>query len=380
MDYQIPPSEYVEYVSEDQRVVLDRMQEFSDALFQRILEADKGKSVAFSPLSLFYLLSYAVLGGMEDSYSIYQYFQALGLNNFSPERYHEAIREISLRYKSEKSPLSIANAVIAPTTTTIKKDFIEHSQKYYDAEVFQFDRNLLAFINKWVADHTDGLIPIFMTQLPPGHLLTAINAIVFHGKWESPFSPLLNYQKDFYLANGSKKKVTMMSRRGGFSLYRGNEYTFVKMPFGEEGFSYCVCMPNDPNCLGELAKELTFSQMLEVSSLAVGSHLDLSLPKQDIEFSHQFFEDLNAQGFPIKVPFTNIAEGPCYLHNIFQKVKILVHEDGVDGAAVSGANFCTSYVPRITIDRPFLYWVIDEEHQTPLFQGAVRDFSVFTSN
>ena len=66
--------------------------------------------------------------------------------------------------------------------------------------------------------------------------------------------------------------------------------------------------------------------------------------------------------------------GELYLSEVYQKVKIIVDEEGTEAAAVTEAaatEEASMEIPtEIFFDRPFLYAVVEKDTGLPLFMGA----------
>lgn len=349
----------------DAKTVLEEMRRLSHQIFQSLMQEHPNESVSFSPFSLFTLLSYAIYGGID-----------LDVACLPKERYNRAFQYLSKRYGEKDSPVRIANALVAPFKTTFKPEFLKTSREYYGAEVFRADSDIARIVNSWVFKHTDGLIEKFFDSPPSSLAVLALNALVFHGNWEASFNPDKTRKRPFYLPSGEIKDVLMLSDTRKVALYQNPEYLFLELPFAEEGYSYCICMPLDSTHLEELSQTAVMNIIQKTKPTLVNLHL----PKQDISFESEYKEILEHLGFPVNGPFTAMVMGDIKLSGILQKVRVLVHEKGVDAAAVTGGMFCTSVgapTPTVSIDRPYLYWVVDKKQGMPLFQGCIRDFTPF---
>ena len=80
-----------------------------------------------------------------------------------------------------------------------------------------------------------------------------------------------------------------------------------------------------------------------------------------------------------KADFSGIDETqPLYCETVKQKTMIELDRNGTKAAAITWAGMkCMSAAPAeplyITLDRPFVYAIIDNTHKLPIFIGAVTN-------
>ena len=68
------------------------------------------------------------------------------------------------------------------------------------------------------------------------------------------------------------------------------------------------------------------------------------------------------------------TSGTAQIENIIQKTYIELDEKGTKAAAVTAVEMGSgmSTIPQITLDRPFLYGILDDENHFPLFLGILN--------
>ena len=114
--------------------------------------------------------------------------------------------------------------------------------------------------------------------------------------------------------------------------------------------------------------------------------INLALPKFTVEFDRNLNESLQSMG--IKMAFDDVLAdfsgigktdngNNIYISLVRQKAKVIVDEEGTEAAAVTEVAMfeCTSAVidmPKtVEFDRPFVYMIMDNETQIPVFMGIM---------
>ena len=70
--------------------------------------------------------------------------------------------------------------------------------------------------------------------------------------------------------------------------------------------------------------------------------------------------------------------GPLMVDSVLQKAYIKVNREGTKAAAVTGMVFCAGCAPEsnktkyVTLDRPFVYAIMDKGSGLPVFVGTVN--------
>jgi serpin B len=148
--------------------------------------------------------------------------KALELTKMSPKAINAANQNLqnSLQKNEPKIQVSIANALFVKQGFSLKPEFLQINQQYYQANIseidFQSPQEALSIINNWVSQKTQGKIDKIVTKIKPNTLLFLINAIYFKGNWETPFDKSQTANKTFYLTDSSSKQHPMMSQSGSY--------------------------------------------------------------------------------------------------------------------------------------------------------------------
>ena len=128
---------------------------------------------------------------------------------------------------------------------------------------------------------------------------------------------------------------------------------------------------------------LTPEKLSSLFGNAERNYVDCAFPKFECSFRTVLNETLVNMGMqtafdPSQADFSGLADGGVFLQEVAQNAKIIVDEEGTKAAAV------TSAVPgyegldpdgecKITVDRPFIYMIVDTATNLPIFTGVLAD-------
>lgn len=262
----------------------------------------------------------------------------------------------------------------------LRPSFLQTITDYYNAELYAapFNNDTVGEINKWVSQNTDGMIDKAVEELDG--VMYLINALVFDGKWEEPYSDNDIFERPFHNADGTTEIVDMMfgeesrylqsdSARGFMKAYAGGDYAFVAI------------LPNEDLTLTEYLEALTAEDLTELLNNPKRAEVETGLPQFEYEFSVQLDDVLPELGItdafdPGKADFSPMAED-LYVDSVLQKTRITVDAKGTKAAAVTIIGMMPTSAPMmaepIILDRPFLYLIVDTQTNLPIFIGTVTD-------
>ena len=142
--------------------------------------------------------------------------------------------------------------------------------------------------------------------------------------------------------------------------YRGDEVSmFVVVPEDLEAFEYSLT----PARLDEIIGAIRYG----------GIHL--SMPRFSFRFHASLIEQLTALGLDsLSAPdLSGIAPGGLQVQSIEHEAFIEVDEEGTRAAAATGVAVAESHGPTVSVDRPFVFFIVDKPTRSVLFLGHVVD-------
>lgn len=254
-------------------------------------------------------------------------------------------------------------------------------QKYFDAESYlaPFDKSTISDINAWCDEKTGGRIDKMIEKISDDAVIYLLNALTFDAEWEFPYESYNVHDCDFKHEDGSVETVEMMYDRE--SLYLENEFAkgFVKPYKGD--CSFAVLLPKDENM--KMSDFLALLDADAVSSISPQrTMLETGIPKFKTECDFEMKQVLESMGIrdlfdDEKAELSNMAtssNGNIFVSQIKQKAVIETDTEGTRAAAVTVAEMVdgTSLIEEsLYLDRPFVYAIVDDETQVPIFMGVM---------
>lgn len=353
--------------------------DFAVGLLRNTASAEENTLV--SPLSVVSALGMTMNGA--DGRTLEQMEQTLALPA-------EGLNAWISDYLREDPQLKPANSlwIRGDGSLTVEEAFRETNSAFYRADIFEtaFDDAALEAINGWVAEKTDGMIPKLLSQLPADAVMYLINALAFEAEWETPYPAHKVMESTFTNHSGEAQPVTMMNATEGLYLEDQNAVGFVKY-YADRRYAFAAVLPNEGISLDDYLSNLTGSALQQLLDHRTDATVRTSLPKFSLEYERELSQTLKAMGMTdafdaAAADFTRLGHssfGNLYISQVRHKTAITVAEEGTKAAAatsvemVMGAAMPPPDLKIVTLDRPFLYMILDCENNYPVFLGTVTD-------
>jgi serpin B len=192
------------------------------------------------------------------------------------------------------------------------------------------------------------------------------------------------------LATGDVVQATTMRQQGYFQVLRAHAYDAIRLPYRRGGLAMVIVVPARGDGLGELEAGLDAqSAELIFAGLAHASRekLDLSLPSFKVELGADLISPFQNLGVKLafdrdRADFSGITGSTkesdrIHISQIQHRAFVDVNEDGTEAAAATAVEFAARAAPGLPaafkIDRPFLYFIVDEASDAILFVGRIKD-------
>jgi len=384
----------------EQKVFANDNNQFTLNFLKTVNEVDQsGKSFIYSPLSITYVLGMvndAATGDTEKELE-----QTLGFHKGGIKAVNDYCKKLieGLPKVDNKVTLDIANAIFLNKDYTLKQQFQQDMQNYYDAKAEALDFSspqTLEHINGWCNDKTKGMIPKILDEVNPYMVSYLLNAIYFKADWASKFDPKNTKEETFTTEKGSTT-LPMMHQNVLISYLKTNTYSAVILPYGSGLWNMTVLLPEEGETTDDLIKEVAQSSVLNNrgwcgtgGNVFQGYEVDLKLPRFETASDTDELDVKNGlvglmQKMGIKLAFdSDFAEIPnmCEDRNLYismmrQKAKIKVNEEGSEAAAVTvaGMDLNTAVGPQeypkatFHANRPFVYVIREASSGVILFVG-----------
>ena len=362
---------------------------FAFNIFKELSIEDKNMNIFISPLSISIALSMTyngAEGATKDAMA-----RALQLGNMSLEELNEGYLNLidSLENADKQVQLGIADSIWIRDSfePLVNQDFTQRIKEYFESEVFSRDFGNLQTIdeiNAWISNKTNGKIDKMVDEIDPELVMFLINAIYFKGEWVTSFNESATKEADFFPSDGSTLKVDMMSTKGNFSYYEGEDFKAARFPYGRDKIAMYVFLPNRDVSLDSFVESLSkesWENYMDGSKLVEG--LEVKFPKFKLEYGVKRLNDvLDKLGMgiafdPFNANFRGIAPADLFIDYVDHKAVIEVNEKGTVAAAATNVGIGVTSIPTIKptfiVDRPFFFVIRDDRSGTILFMGKVVD-------
>ncbi len=340
----------------------------------------KGNTI-FSPLSITNALGMTANGTNGKTRTE---IESVIANGMDIEEFNKYIADYSGFNRSNKG-ITVANSVWVRDSyaANIKSDFLSRCKGIYKSQVFktEFDSTGANKINYWINQKTNGKITKAVESLEDIHAMVLVNAVHFKANWLSTFSYEDVSIKKFTNADGSRVNVNMM---------QGTEYTdsyisgknctgFVKEY--ENNYSFVAILPNKGMDTNEFLNSITATELREILNNPIDATVDIAMPKFQVDYKTSLKSALNDMGmekaFTKNADFSKMGndKADLYIDDVIHNTTINVCETGTE-ASSSGSIMIAAGLDSnrksVTLDRPFVYFIIDDTTKLPIFCGTIN--------
>ncbi len=287
----------------------------------------------------------------------------------------------------EKFKLNIANSIWIKKDDrfTVSRDFLQKNADYYGAEAYMsdFDSETVDDINGWVSGNTDRMIEKIIDEIDPSAVMFLINAICFDTEWSIGYTENMIREGTFTDINGKAQTAEMMSSGENKYLKVENGVGFTKQYSGGN-YSFMALLPDEGVGMSDFISSLTGESLISALKNAEIADVTATVPKFSFEYSNRLNEMLEELGikdaFNVNTAdFSNLGKyenGNLYVGNIIHKTYISLDSVGTRAGAVTEVGVdatCSSPTKSytVTLDRPFVFAIIDNGTNLPLFLGVL---------
>lgn len=360
--------------------------DFSLTLFRNTMTKDENNDL-LSPLSA--ALCLALVNNGANGETRAQLETLLGMDTDALNRALYAYT--SNLYSAEDCELSLANSIwMKENALQVKPEFLQTNADWYNAQAYAapFDHTTVEDINNWCYNKTTGKIKNMIQEIPSLAVMYLLNAVDFDAKWQEKYESKDVENGVFHGYDGKDSDVKMLHSQEYRYLMDDNSVGFTK-DYKGFGYSFMALLPDEGVDIYEYIDSLNgekWANLWESTKDGVYEYREVHarIPEFSYEIELNLKDTLQALGvtdmFDMdKADFSGIDESqPLYCDTVKQKAIIELDRNGTKAAAVTMAGMnCMSAAPAeplyITLDRPFVYAIIDNTHKLPIFLGAVTN-------
>ena len=343
-------------------------------------------SVLLSPVSILNALGMVANGASGTTLKQIETATGMSLHQLNDFLY---TYRMSLPADSKTCKAALANSAWLRDTFRVEDAFLRSCVNYYSAEVYRsaFDGGLVTDLNRWVSKKTDGMISDLLEKEPGAQtMLYLVNAACFDAKWETPYTKE-NVRTDgiFTAASGKRQTADYLDSHETIYLSGNNVSGFLK-PYDGGKYAFVALVPDEGVTLADYLRNLTGEHLYQLITDHHYADVQASIPKFTARSELELEEPLRAAGisdlFDVSAAdLRGLGSAPSgntlYVNSVLHKTYLELDENGTKAAAATsldvnaGAAPPSEDVKTVTLDRPFLYMVVDTHACVPLFIGTV---------
>uniref|UniRef100_G1LI90 Serpin domain-containing protein n=1 Tax=Ailuropoda melanoleuca TaxID=9646 RepID=G1LI90_AILME len=360
---------------------------FAFSLYRRVVAANPGKNIIFSPLSFSIPLTLLALQARPAVRM--QVLEGLGFPLTQvPENGVHA--HYSQQLLASVRPLAASGADVGSLLFVDQKRylaqrFVNIAQNLYHTEVFPipFGNNRVAReqMDHFISKMTHGKIGTLAQELNPDTVLILANYIFFKGKWKILFDPKLTEIRPFSVSEGVKIMVPMMQRPGWFQLQRFYHLHSYVLRLPCSSHTTAVFILPDTGKARDTDEALmrenfdTWSQPFPLSS-----RRRLYFPKFSFSGKRQLEQLLPSMGmsdissYCVGITGISLQTIPLRISRAVHTAELSMDETGAEAEDTSGLqSLPRSHLPPFHFNRPFLLLMFEEGGRKLFFMGKVMN-------
>jgi serpin B len=371
------------------------LEKFAAAFYA--VAAEKGENFVFSPLSVAYAFAMLQEGAKGETKT--QIDKAFGFPDGVGEAFNALTKGLvtstappvaSPRPSADSDPppakpvLTIANALFAQAGYAFEQPFLDTLGQQYGSTMqstdFRDTTAALAAINHWADVHTAGRIKEVFTSLDPSTRLVLANAVYLKASWTQYFQDA--GKQDFKAAGGIVSTPMMRRADENFGYATGTNWQAVTLPYFGGRLAMRVILPTGSATPADLMKP----SVLDAAATTKSTAVNVTMPPFDFASNldlEQLLPKLGITGAfdPNSADLSGITTAEqLFIYQAVHKANITVDRLGTVASAVTAlaampASARIQPVPPIefTVDRPFVFEIVDTKTGAPLFTDSVAD-------
>jgi len=351
------------------------------------------KNVLISPISLHQALMVLTSGAKGETFT--QLCNEMGFPGMT------TIKQFTQFYSLIGSyinfPFEMVNSLWFGSGFRESYDFVHKTECLFDAtaQTLPADSDeAKAVINKYVADHTENLIPEAVKEVPPDMSLMIVNCVHFKAQWKHPFNMAHTHDADFHRFDGSTIEIPMMACYDApHKYYDDGEIQYCQLTFSDSRACMIFALPRDtsPAGLAAAGRAISGPGLLGPLLAAMGDvqEFHLHIPRFRIEFDSNLTKPLKALGITLPFQPTGdldemLSEKTMHLQvkKVIHRAVLDVNEKGVVAVAFTGillrGGGGPSHPIHMILDRPFACALVDPTLELAFFTALVTDPGVST--
>ena len=357
------------------------MADFSFKLFKGVLTKDD-KNDLVSPLSA--TIALAMVANGADGDTLTQIESVLGMDI---ETLNKVLYTYTTSlYSAKDSKLNLANSIWFRDDDSfeVNKNFLQTNADWYNAQIYAspFDDSTIKAINDWCSKHTDGMIKEMVDNISADSMMYLFNALVFEAKWAEEYNKEQVVDSTFKNYNGNQSDVKMLSSTEKIFI-NGEGYKGIAKNYKGDQYSFVALLPDEGIDIYDFVNSFDGDKWLFAwNTRKLKTEVKVLIPEFTYETEMELKDTLTMLGmqdmFTGKADFSKLGKmksgQPLYCSSVLQKTFIEVNRYGTKASAVTKVEIKTLSMPEmVSLNRPFMYALVDNKTGLPFFIGTVTN-------
>lgn len=358
-------------------------QNFAWNLLKAADKHDNGGNIMISPLTA--TLNLAMLANGAQGETLDQIISALNIEETDITELNSYAQKLTSEICTvdNSTDMRIANALYVNSMWSVNDSFKSVMMQDYNADILIDDNYDPVLINKWVANATKNKITELVDT--EGSLadtkFAILNALYFDAIWSSPFSKDKTTEGIFH-SSYHDCSASFMCERTQMLITQNDKFAICRLFFGNGAFSISFLLPHEGVELDDILPDIDYTKLavmpskdlmvnLRVPKFEINSDVDLIDPLKECGITHAFGD--------LYTDFSRLSD-QCENIDVFRQMnKFGIDETGVKAVSVTiSEDLCLLPDPIMDggdffIDRPFLFWIMENSSRTYLFMGKVEE-------
>ncbi len=357
--------------------------DFALKVFSEAVKEQDNKNTLISPTSLMLALAIEANGAKGDTLKEMEQLLGCKIGELNEYLYSYA-KSLS---KESKSKLKTANSVwFNENGFSANKNFLQTASNYYDAGIFAapFDSSTVKDINRWIEKNTDGMLKDILKEIDPETVMYIINTVCFESEWDEKYEGPDIKDGVFTALDGTKKDVKFLNSHETNYIKLDNAEGFTKAYKGGD-YLFAAILPDENISVSDFIKTLDHEKLMNALDNRSSQNVFAAIPEFTSDTDIKLNDTLKRLG--MKSAFSSDADlsglgvgnGNIYIDYVRQVTHLELDRNGTKAAAVTiiadkceGAPMYDSAY-YITLDRPFVYMILDASTNLPIFIGLASD-------
>jgi serpin B len=273
--------------------------------------------------------------------------------------------------------VEVANALfVSPAFgPAVQRPFVDLLARHYGAQAEAVDftsPSAKQTMDAWASEHTHGRIERLLDVVDPTLLMVLANAVYLKAGWWRPFDPEDTTTQEFATASGPTVRAQLMTSPLYVPYSENGQWQRATLPYAGGELTMRVVLPRST-----MRGTPALTSLLDVATAPVTADrrtlVEVVLPRWDTSTDLDLLKALGLNGLSDLSGIAPGAEVSAAIH----RATITVDETGSEAAAVTAISVATSMPPSpdivLRVDRPFVWAIVHEPSQTPVFLGHVVD-------